>query len=37
MNGQEAIDKVKLKGLNNYRVIFLDINMPVLDGVQVRI
>jgi signal transduction histidine kinase/FixJ family two-component response regulator len=32
-NGQEAIDKA-LKTTNDYDVIFMDINMPILDGVS---
>ena len=32
-NGQEAIDEVN-KNSDNYDIIFMDINMPVLDGVS---
>ncbi|KAL4427021.1 hypothetical protein ABPG74_000976 [Tetrahymena malaccensis] len=30
-NGQQAIDKLKK---NNYDIVFMDINMPVMDGIQ---
>ncbi|KAM3136903.1 hypothetical protein pb186bvf_010988 [Paramecium bursaria] len=39
-NGQEAIEKIMTKqqckvcNNNNYQLIFLDINMPIMDGIQ---
>ena len=35
LNGQVALDRV-LEGIT-FDIIFLDLNMPVLDGFQVRI
>ena len=37
LNGQEAIEKLKLSPKNSYssiKVIFMDINMPIMDGYQ---
>mmetsp|Transcript_33825 Transcript_33825/g.44677 ORF Transcript_33825/g.44677 Transcript_33825/m.44677 type:complete len:130 (-) Transcript_33825:217-606(-) len=33
-NGQEAIDAVKLQAPDYYKVIVLDISMPIKDGIQ---
>ena len=39
MNGQEAVDKVKemLKRRKNYKLIFMDCNMPIMDGISATI
>ena len=33
-NGQEAVDMIKSKAYNNFDLVFMDINMPVLDGIS---
>ena len=39
-NGEEAIDRIKEKQLNyhnekqNFKIIFMDLNMPVMNGIQ---
>jgi response regulator RpfG family c-di-GMP phosphodiesterase len=34
VNGLEALDLVKMKGSTYYHAIILDINMPIMDGIE---
>jgi CheY-like chemotaxis protein len=36
LNGKLALDKIKQSKYEPYALIFLDINMPVLDGYEVK-
>jgi len=36
LNGKLALDKIKQSKYEPYTLIFLDINMPVLDGYEVK-
>lgn len=33
-NGQEAVDKVKNSAGNNYDLVFMDLQMPIMDGIS---
>jgi signal transduction histidine kinase/CheY-like chemotaxis protein len=33
-NGKEAVDKVRRRGSNNYSVVLMDMNMPIMDGME---